>query len=106
MEKETTEILMIVSGLIGVTALGAIMLYISRSARIKNEELRAKGIDSQFQAFQSEMKRGNIIEAIKAYFSGTISRPEASAGRLLAVAVIATVSVFLLIGCFIIIYAI
>jgi hypothetical protein len=106
MEKETTEILIIASGLFCVTTLGVIMLYVTRSARIKNQELRAKGIDSQFQAFQSEMKRGNIIEAIKAYFSGTISRPEAFAGRILAVAVIAAVSVFLFIGCFLLIYAI
>jgi hypothetical protein len=79
-----------------------IFLWLSKRSRERNDDLRAKGKDSPIEAYLAERRKGNVIKAYKAYFSGSVTAQEAAFGRFLAYAVIIFVSIFLVLGCLII----
>ncbi len=96
MKKETSDIVIISSGILLSIVMGIGMLLLARWSRKKNAELREKGDSSQLTAFKSISTRGISGERFKAYFAGTLSDPEKNIGKILAVIVIVVCLVFLI----------
>lgn len=93
--------MIIAAAIIGVLFLGVIFISLSRWARNKRVELKALGIRSQTEIFQTGTKVGPIMNVIKAYFGSPISKQETFIGKSLAVLVILFVSVFLIFAAYI-----
>ena len=106
MNEETIDLIIVAVAIIGIIILGVIFFLLSRWSRKKNTELEVLGVDSQMDAFQSEIRKGLFFDAIKAYFSGSISKHETFIGKFLAVLVIIFVLVFLVFAIILLISAI
>lgn len=99
MKKETSDLVIVISGILLVVMMGIGMLRVTRWSRKKNAELREKGDASQLAAVKSINTRGISGETIKAYFAGTVSDPEKNIGKLLAIIGVAVCLVFLVFAC-------
>jgi hypothetical protein len=99
MNKETSDLIIITSGILLVAMMGGGMLLAVRWARKKNAEIKEQGDAFQLTAVKSMITRGISRETIKAYFASTLSDPEKNIGKILAVIGIAVCLVFLVFAC-------
>jgi len=106
MNKETTDIFAIASAIILFILLGVGLIFASRWSRRKNAELKSTGHDSQLEAINRVFKETNPIDAVKSYFSSSVSNPVAFVAKTLAAAAIAVFCAFLVFACYALIRAI
>ena len=100
MNNETTEILLIASALLGVIALGVLMVWASRWSRNKNEVLNKGKRTTQTESTQKALNEGKLPFAKKGFWVGDLSIVQTVAGKALAIFAIVVVSVFLIFACY------
>jgi len=100
MNNETIEIIIIASALLGVIALGVLMVWAARWSRNKNEELNKCKRTTQIESTQKALNEGKLPFASKGFWTGDLSVVQSIVGKALAFFAIAVVSVFLIFACY------
>ena len=82
------------------------MLKIIRWSRKRNTQLGATAKISQTQIIKKSIQSNNLSESTKDYFAVSLSKPQAVLGKLLAIGVILSITLFLLVVGYTAIYGI
>jgi len=92
------EIIIVASALLGVIALGILMVLASRWARKRNAELKQGTNYSQIEATREALSEGNLPCFSKGFWVGSLSMAETVIDKFLALAIIVFVLVFLVLA--------
>jgi hypothetical protein len=98
MNHGITDIIIIAAALLGVIALGILMLLASRWARKRNLDLNRERDYLQIEATRRALSEGNLPWFSKGYWVGSLSMAETIMGKSLAVLTILVVLVFLVLA--------
>ncbi|MDD2307850.1 MAG: hypothetical protein PHP53_24315 [Prolixibacteraceae bacterium] len=102
MNKETIDIIIILTAIVGIILLGIFMIMASRWARRKNASLNKSQCCTQKEATALALREGKLPFTSTAFWTGDLSKAETVFGKILALFLIIVFIVFLGFACLVV----